>query len=299
MSRTHLRLLFAAFLGVGVVSPAVSSEAAGRVECRAAPSRNLARDVRFCVLLPSSYDSQAKRRYPVLYYLHGLGFNEQALVNTGGWSLVEDLREQGKLGEFVIVAPAGGSSFFINSQDGRQRYEDFFLQEFLPLIERRYRIRADRAHRGITGMSMGGYGALHLAFLHPELFGSVSAHSAALIARLPAGGSAAGRGAMPSIFGRVFGMPFDRAFWEQNDPLRIARDAPGLNRLKIYFDCGDDDDYGFEAGARLLDEELKSRGIPHEFHLYPGGHDALYFATHLPASLEFHSRAFGPGGTGR
>ena len=65
------------------------------------------------------------------------------------------------------------------------RYEDFFVKEFLPFIESHYRIRADRAHRGITGVSMGGYGALRFAFRYPQLFGSVSAHSAALIANLP------------------------------------------------------------------------------------------------------------------
>ncbi|MGH7746506.1 MAG: alpha/beta hydrolase-fold protein, partial [Candidatus Dormibacteria bacterium] len=68
-----------------------------------------------------------------------------------------------------------------------------------------------------------------------------------------------------------------------------------LARLRIYFDCGADDDYGFEKGAQTLHDTLASRGVPHEFHLYPGGHDWRYFAAHLPASLEFHSRAFGLG----
>ena len=100
----------------------------------------------------------------MLYDLHGLGDNEQSLMNTGAWSLIQDLREQGKIGEFLIVTPDGGSSFYINSRDGRVRYNDFFLREFMPAIERRYRVRAGRTSRGITGMSMGGYGALRLGF---------------------------------------------------------------------------------------------------------------------------------------
>jgi S-formylglutathione hydrolase FrmB len=94
------------------------------------------------------------------------------------------------------------------------------------------------------------------------------------------------------LLGDVFGSPPDRAFWDRNNPLALARTAP-IARLKIYFDCGADDGYGFDAGARTLDEILTSRGIRHEFHIYPGGHDWPYFAEHLPASLEFESRAFG------
>ena len=63
--------------------------------------------------------------------------------------------------------------------------------------------------------------------------------------------------------------------------------------VKIYFDCGSEDDYGFNAGAEQFHELLLARGIPHEFHLYPGGHEWQYFAAHLPASFEFESHAFG------
>jgi S-formylglutathione hydrolase FrmB len=60
-----------------------------------------------------------------------------------------------KLEEFLIVTPQGGASFYVNSRDGRQRYEDFFLQEFLPNIEQRYRIEPGRKSRAIGGISMG------------------------------------------------------------------------------------------------------------------------------------------------
>jgi putative tributyrin esterase len=63
--------------------------------------------------------------------------------------------------------------------------------------------------------------------------------------------------------------------------------------LQIYFDCGTDDEYGFNRGAQQFHDLLDRRGIPNDFHLYPGGHEWSYFAGHLPASLAFHSRAFG------
>jgi S-formylglutathione hydrolase FrmB len=97
------------------------------------------------------------------------------------------------------------------------------------------------------------------------------------------------------IFGSVFGAPVDPVFWKQNDPIAIARYAD-LAGLQIYFDCGSDDDYGFDAGAQALDKGLTSRRIPHEFHLYPGGHSWIYFAEHLPALLQFHSSVFASAG---
>jgi len=271
------------------------AHATGRAECLSLRSQILGHAVAYCVLLPPGYDGENTRRYPVLYFLHGLGDNEQMFLHSGGWNLTEDLWEQHQLGEFLIVTPAGDSNFYINSRDGRRRYEDFFLQEFLPFIENRYRTRAGHAFRGIAGISMGGYGALRLAFRHPELFGSVSAHSAALIEKLPAVALAdSGQTASLRILGDVFGSPPDRAFWDRNNPLMLARTAH-LAGLKIYFDCGSEDNFGFHAGAKALNNLLASRRIPHEFHLYPGGHNWPYFAEHLPASLQFHSRAFGLG----
>jgi S-formylglutathione hydrolase FrmB len=263
-----------------------------RAECLSASSKILGRPVAYCVLLPPSYDTEKARRYPILYLLHGLGDNEQMLIHSGGFNLVQDLWERHQLGDFLIVTPDGGSSFYINSRDGRLRYEDFFLQEFLPQIEKRYRAQSGRASRGIAGISMGGYGALHIGFRHPELFASVGAHSAALLEKLPTVAISDSRQTARSrILGNVFGSPLDPVFWKQNDPLVIAR-AANLSALRIYFDCGSEDDFGFEEGAAALDKILSSRRIPHEFHLYPGGHNWVYFAEHLPALLQFHFRVF-------
>ncbi len=68
-----------------------------------------------------------QRRYPVLYFLHGLGQNEQTLFSTGGWSVIEDLRRQHKIADFLVVAPEGKRSFYINSPGNKLRYSDFFL----------------------------------------------------------------------------------------------------------------------------------------------------------------------------
>jgi S-formylglutathione hydrolase FrmB len=266
--------------------------ATGRVECNSIPSKILARGVRYCVVLPPSFDADQARRFPVLYFLHGLGDNEQFFIHSGAWNLLEDMRDKAELGDFLIATPEARASFYINARDGRERYEDFLVQEFFPYVEKHYRVAPGRAHRAISGISMGGYGALHLAFRHPQLFSSVSAHSAALINKLPTFLAGATPDSPRSrVLGGVFGNPPDPFFWEQNSPIAMARKA-SLAGLKIYFDCGSEDDFGFDSGARALDRVLTERGIAHEFHVYPGRHDAAYFAEHLPASLAFHWRLF-------
>ncbi len=287
MSSMHLRFALITLLTL----PVITQAATGRVECNALSSKILARSVSYCIILPASFDANKAKHFPILYSLHGLGDNEQFYVHSGLWNLVEDLQEKGELKEFLIVTPEGGASFYINSKDGKDRYEDFLLLEFFPFIERRYRAAPGRGNRAISGVSMGGYGALHLAFRHPQLFIAVSANSAALIEKLPSFLGNAPDSPRARVFGGVFGAPPDQAFWDQNSPLTLARTA-NLAGLHIYFDCGDHDDYRFEAGAVALDKILTARHVAHEFHLYPGRHDAGYFAEHLPASVLFTSRNF-------
>ena len=250
------------------------------------------------MLLPAGYDAaagHASQRYPVLYFLHGLGDNEQSLFKSGGWNLVEDLRQQHKIGDFLIVTPEAKGSFYINSADGKVRYSDFFLHEFIPYIESKYRIRRERGSRAISGISMGGYGALRFAFANPNLFSSVSAQSGALMTESPRELTAAMRSGTPlgGLLGSVFGNPVNPAHWKQNDPFSLAkRNKLPIAKLAIYFNCGRDDEFSFEEGAEALDKQLQAEGIKHEFHLYPGNHRATYFLSHLGETMQFHWKVF-------
>jgi S-formylglutathione hydrolase FrmB len=274
----------------------ISASAQSRIDCNALKSRILGETVHYCVLLPPSYDSVPAKHYPVLYFLHGLGENEQTLFKTGGWNLIEDLRQQHKIGDFLIVTPEARASFYVNSADGKVRYSDFFLQEFIPYIEANYRIRRERKARAITGISMGGYGALRFAFAKPDMFSAVSAQSAALITDSPKELDAALRAGTPRarLLGSVFGNPIDVAHWKQNDPFWLARkNKAEIGKLAIDFNCGNDDEYDFEVGAAALDKQLTEEHIKHEYHLYPGNHSASYFGAHLGEVMEFHSQIFG------
>jgi S-formylglutathione hydrolase FrmB len=281
------------------LSFADTATAQSRIDCSALNSQILKRSVHYCVYLPPGYDAGAAqappRRYPLLYFLHGLGDNEQTLFNSGGWTLLDDLRNQQKIGDFLIAAPEGRRSFYINSVDGSVRYSDFFLQEFIPHIERKYRIRPGREGRAISGISMGGYGALRLAFAHPELFSAVSAQSAALITESPQELDAASQTGAPlaGVLAPVFGKPINVPHWNENSPFVLAkRNAIALRKLAIYFNCGQSDNYGFEKGAAMLHDQLLKEGVKHEYHPYPGDHGFTYFMSHFHEVMEFHSAAF-------
>jgi S-formylglutathione hydrolase FrmB len=298
MRMTRALLCGSLLLCLCVAAPA---PAQSRIDCAALNSAILKHPVRYCVYLPSGYDAGATqhpaRRYPILYFLHGLGDNEQTLFNSGGWTLLDDLRNQGKMGDFLIVAPEGRRSFYVNSFDESVRYSDFFLQEFLPQIEKKYRVVPGRAGRAISGISMGGYGALRFAFAHPELFSAVSAQSAALITESPQELDAASQTGSPlmGVLAPVFGKPINVPHWQQNSPFVLAkRNAAALGKMAIYFNCGQEDNYGFEKGAAALHDELQKEKVKHEYHAYPGDHGVTYFMSHFAEVMEFHSKGFGP-----
>lgn len=287
-------------LGIFLTITGVRATAQSRIDCSALNSHILKQVVHYCVYLPAGYDTRATqhpaRRYPVLYFLHGLGDNEQTLFNSGGWTMLDDLRNQHKMADFLIVTPEAKRSFYINSADGSVRYSDFFLQEFLPHIETKYRILPGRAGRAISGISMGGYGALRFAFAHPELFSAVSAQSAALITDTPKTLDAAAQTGAPlmQVLTAVFGNPINAPHWNDNSPFLLAKkNAAALQKTAIYFNCGQDDNYGFEKGAAALHEELQKESVKHEYHAYPGDHSLTYFLEHFAEVMEFHSRAFG------
>jgi S-formylglutathione hydrolase FrmB len=267
---------------------------AQQVEYKSFPSKLLGRELNYGVYLPPSYSSSPAKKYPVLYFLHGL-FEDEKRWSTRGQTdqIMNRMIAEGKIGEFIVAIPYGGTSFYTNTRDGREKWEDAIVTEFIPLIESSYRINATRTTRGISGTSMGGYGALKIAMKHPDLFGSASAHSAVLLQDLSAAKVSAGRlQRFQDMFDKIYGINQDLTYWEANNPMTLAKDTKKLNGLKLYFDCGTEDEYGFDVGTRQLDEMLTKAGYPHESHLYPGRHGWDYAMQHTNESLLFHWKAF-------
>jgi S-formylglutathione hydrolase FrmB len=125
------------------------------------------------------------------------------------------------------------------------------------------------------------------------LFSAVSAQSAALFTQSPQQLDAAADTGLMGVLAPVFGSPINVRHWNENNPFLLAKkNAAALQKLSIYFNCGQDDNYGFEKGAAQLHDELQKEGVKHEYHAYPGDHSATYFLSHFDEVMEFHSRAF-------
>ena len=260
------------------------------VEYGSLQSPSLGKELKYAVQLPPSYKSDTKRRYPVLYFLHGMNGNEGEFQRRGVAAEVSKLRDEKKIGEFIIVAPAGENSFYLNSKSG-VLYEDAIIKDLIPHIEKTYRTMGTPAGRAIQGISMGGWGALMLAFKHPEMFSSVSTHSAALYDELPKpNGTDRYAQFLDRTIKRIFGDPPDEAFFRANNPLYLGEaNAAAVKKsgLKVYFDVGEQDRYGYQTSNRLLDERLTKAGVPHEFHVYPGNHGWEYMISVADHSYTF------------
>ncbi|HUI41785.1 MAG TPA: alpha/beta hydrolase-fold protein [Terriglobia bacterium] len=264
------------------------------LDCGQIPSKLVSAPLNnYCVALPGGY-SASSARYPVMYFLHGMFEDEQSWAERGGKAILDALLAKGQVGPFIVVLPNAGKTFYVNSFDGKVRYEDYFVQEIIPYIDQHYRTIAKPASRGIFGISMGGYGALHLAMRHPDLFGSVSAQSAALLPKFPDPLPSTGRwGFYARVLQEPFGSPLNESYFDANNPLTLAEHPEAFEGLKMYFDCGKEDRYGFNEGNALLDQVLSSKSFPHQFALREGNHGWSYEDMYMQDALLFEWQGFG------
>jgi S-formylglutathione hydrolase FrmB len=239
--------------------------------------------VEYAVQLPPSY-AGGEARYPALYVLHGLfedhGFWERrglAAFTQEGW-------KAGDLPEMVVVTVNGGRSFFMNGLAGN--YEDMVAGDLVAHVEATYRVRPGRENRSLLGISMGGYGALRIALVRPEIFGAVATHSAMVLLKLPTAEDGARRGQMAAFHG-AFGDPIDPERWRAADPLALAGSVDPKKTPRLHFDCGSEDRYGLAAGNEELHRRLETRGVAHRFSLHPGDHGYDYVRTRIAHSLAF------------
>lgn len=255
----------------------------------------LGRDIPYAVYLPSDY-ALSTRRYPVVYSLHGYGDNESAWIQFGEVNLAADRAIAGReLPPMIIVMPAGGVTWFANDVRGRDRWEDMFIREFVPFIDRVYRTRPTRENRALSGLSMGGWGALSLALAHIDLFAAVAAFSPALWTEedLAAHGGATYDYNYAALFGaRPAGEGRLPDFFKARNPTSLAKTMPEteLKELRIYIDCGDDDDQ--LKGSASLHEILRRRQIPSELRVRNGEHTWDYWRAGIVAGLAFLGRSF-------
>ena len=270
--------------------PAFSAKA-GKVVTDSLESKVLGACVKYNVYLPSSFDKSDKQ-YPVIYMLHGLSDNYTAWVERGGMQTVADeLIGTGELREVVIIMPNAGGPDIHNTWNGYfnmpgWNYEDFFFKEFLPQVERKYRIISDKGHRAVMGLSMGGGGSAVYCQRHPDMFSSCYAMSAWLENKQ---GQVGGKDLKKDKLYYVSKAVNDHsalAFIDNADEATLK----SLRTVKWFFDCGDDDflvRLSFE-----LHMKMKEKGVKSELRVRNGVHNWEYWHTALRTALPFASRNF-------
>ena len=271
-------------------------------DVRTFESPSLKRASQYGVFLPKGYSDAANKdkRYPVVVWLHGLWENHTRFHERGESGALDQAAGAGLIPELIFVTPNGGNSFYLNGKESGA-YEDLIAKDLLPELEKSLRIAKQREQRVLMGNSMGGGGALRIALKHPELFGTVATHSAALFPIDPEEIDQRFRqtlyGEGPTGFGlsKIFGVPPDLEMWRRENPLWIAGqlDADKLEGLKIYFDCGEQDRFKFFPMNAALHDVLAKRKIKHTWRPTQGNHGTAYAIANLPESLRFVGMALG------
>ncbi len=235
--------------------------------------------IRALVITPESYNKKnSTDKFPVVYLLHGYG---------GGFRdwprKVPQINGYADLYNVIIVCPDGniGSWYFDSPEDSSYRYETYVAKELVTWVDKHYRTDAKREQRAITGLSMGGHGALYLAFKHPETFGAAGSMSGGVDLRpFPNNWEIALR------LGKYAGYP---QRWEENSVInmidRIVKNPPAL-----MIDCGAQD--FFYTVNVAFHEALAAKNVPHDFTSRPGNHSWDYWRNAVGYQMLFMAKYF-------
>ena len=268
--RQILQVIFVTLL----VFSSIGAEAQqGRVlEGQTLHSDALDRDWSYTIYLPPDYD-RSERAYPVFYLLHGLGANHTTMVRIHNANTIADsLIASGDIPPVILVMPDGSRSMWLDSdrETGFGAIETALIQDLISHVDDTFRTVSMRRARMIAGTSMGGYGALRLAFRHPDLFGAVAGIYPAMWRTFPQGPPVGDEPPTPA-----FGVPFDPAKWEAETPWAYVESLAAKSedfRLHVYLSAGDDDPfYQLIDGTTDLYLTLRAAEIPAESKLVSVG----------------------------
>jgi len=211
----------------------------------------------FLIYLPACYDADPDVRYPVLYLLHGQGFEDDQWGRLGVVAAADDLMGMNEIPPYLIVMPFDKASW-------RSVDDDYFgealVDELIPYVDEKYRTLARRSYRAVGGLSRGAGWAIRYGLTRWELFGAFGGHSAAI-------------------------------FYKDNGKLDDwLAEIPAVYMPEIYLDIGDQDKE--HGSVFLFSELLAEEGVPHEWRLFSGNHDEVYWSAHVADYLRWYGGAF-------
>lgn len=279
------KLIALLFISILANQTIAQMPAVGKMEYASMPSEILGQDREFAVYLPKNYANNPDKNYPVLYLLHGGGDTHTAWPEKGHLAAAANqLIDSKEATEMIIVCPEAGKVHMNYFNDSEWRYEDYFFEELIPYIESNYRVIADKNHRAVAGLSMGGGGSLVYAQHHPEMFSAAYA--------------------MSSYMYRM-----DLPFLDRNDPETEKRqkivednntvkmllnaseeDVENLKTVNWFIDCGDDD-FTLTPNLEFI-AALQKKNIPFQLRIRDGGHTWEYWNSALYIALPHISNIF-------
>lgn len=280
------------FLALAILALATSSFAqTGKVyDMLSLNSEILNMERKYAIYLPPDYET-SERSYPVLYLLHGGGDDQTGWVQFGEvLQLADKAILEGKATPMVIVMPDASARQrgYFNDPKNEWRYEDFFFEEFMPFVEKAYRIKGEKRYRAISGLSMGGGGTFMYALHQPELFSSACPLSASCgPLSLDDMELYVNRSGWENVSEKEL-----EAWYKRHSAVELVKEMPDSQKKAVrwFIDCGDDD-FLYE-GNSLMHIEMRKKEIPHEFRIRDGGHTWTYWRESLPVVLSFVSDAF-------
>lgn len=253
------------------------SAKAAKVDTLEVYSTAMKKNIKTCVITPDSY-KKGKKKLPVVYLLHGYSGNYATWIK----SFKEVAEQVDKYGFIVIGVDGNYSSWYFDSPiDPAFKYETYIIDELIPFIDKKYKTIASREGRAISGLSMGGHGALYLSFKHQEVFGAAGSMSGGVDFRpFPE------KWDIKKRLGSITEFPEN---WDKNTVVNML-ELVESNKLHLIIDCGVDD--FFIDVNRQLHEKMLALKINHDYIERPGKHNIEYWENSLKFQLLFFNNFF-------
>lgn len=260
-------------------------------------SKILDQAVKYSIILPKDY-YESKKKYSVVYLLHGLGGNDHSWLEYGRLSqYIEDAVSKNEIEPMIYVMPEGYRTYYVNDFYGKFLYQDMFVDELVPFIDNNYRTIPNNKNRATIGFSMGGFGALILPLKHPEIFSVCVPLSISI--RTDEQYMNEDSREWNEQWGRLFGgvglLGKERItqYYKENSPFHIFNktNLKRIKDLKIFIDNGDDEQTLSKSNEELH-ILLRDLNVNHEFRVRNGGHTFEYWRGSLINGLNFIDDAF-------
>ncbi|MGV3508098.1 MAG: alpha/beta hydrolase [Sphingobacteriaceae bacterium] len=262
---------------IGFILFCFSNVKAAKVDTVNTFSPSMNKTIKAVIITPDTY-KKSKKPFNVVYLLHGYGGNYKNWI-----TIAPDLTHYVDEHNLIVVCPDGniGSWYFDSPVDSTWKFETYVSNELVNWVDENYKTVKDRTGRGITGLSMGGHGAMYLSFKHQDVFGVAGSMSGGVDFRpFPLKWDIAKR------LGSLKEQPEN---WDKHTVINMINLLkPGS--LKLMIDCGTED-FFFEVNNNFHQKLLENK-IPHDYIVRPGAHNSAYWKNAVAYQLLFMNRYF-------